>query len=495
MSAHAGGGTVIEHSIHDIDVLRWMLGDPVEVVGAHRVAVRVPGIEDTAAATFSYADGSVAQLTSVWHQVLTRESSRRLEVFCEKAMLWTDDDYLGPLHVQTDDGEQRRSTVEPPEWSSRFTLPEVYAKALAQYAEPSKAFLDALGSGRPGRRSGGRPGTRGRPTPSPRTGWSTSSTARPRTAGRRNHAGSASSIALRAGDRAVGQPGTGALLAPAGCARIAAMPLSDEEQKILREIEAQLNATDPALGEQVSRTTLYRHSARMIRWAALGLLGGLVLLVFTFASHVWVGAIGFAVMLGCSLVIERHVRKLGRAGLETLTGGLRGPGRAAGHVRRTRPPVARSLPPRRFLTARAVGFTARAGRAACRAAPSRSCGTGRARDSSSPAASDGGYGVSRSRRVAGRALDARRGPAVGARAGRARRGARRRPRPVEPAARSPTAATCGRATTTARSSTRSRSGQLALFVAVDQVAAEVDADVRAFSRERAAFVDGLTARG
>ena len=31
-------------------------------------------------------------------------------------------------------------------------------------------------------------------------------------------------------------------------------------------------------------------------------------------------------MLGCSLVIERHVRKLGRAGLETLTGGLRAQG-------------------------------------------------------------------------------------------------------------------------------------------------------------------------
>ncbi len=90
------------------------------------------------------------------------------------------------------------------------------------------------------------------------------------------------------------------------------MPLSDEEQKILREIEANLNATDPALVEHVSKTTLYRHSARIIRWAALGLLGGLVLLVFTFASSVWVGAIGFAVMLGCSLVIERHVRKLGR---------------------------------------------------------------------------------------------------------------------------------------------------------------------------------------
>jgi hypothetical protein len=31
-------------------------------------------------------------------------------------------------------------------------------------------------------------------------------------------------------------------------------------------------------------------------------------------------------MLACSLVIERHVRKLGRAGLETLTGGWRASG-------------------------------------------------------------------------------------------------------------------------------------------------------------------------
>jgi hypothetical protein len=104
------------------------------------------------------------------------------------------------------------------------------------------------------------------------------------------------------------------------------MPLSDEEQKILREIEAQLNATDPALVEQVSRNTLYRHSARVIKWAALGLLCGLVLLVLTFASSVWAGVVGFGVMLACALVIERHARKLGRAGLDTLTGGWRASG-------------------------------------------------------------------------------------------------------------------------------------------------------------------------
>jgi len=141
--ACAGGGTMIEHSIHDVDVLRWILGDPVEVSARTASRFGYPGIEDTAAATFTYPDGAVAQLTSVWHQVLSRESSRRLEVFCEKAVLWTDDDYLGPLHVHDDDGE-RVIESDAPAWSDRFTLPEVYAKALAQYAEPSKAFLDSL---------------------------------------------------------------------------------------------------------------------------------------------------------------------------------------------------------------------------------------------------------------------------------------------------------------------------------------------------------------
>jgi len=100
------------------------------------------------------------------------------------------------------------------------------------------------------------------------------------------------------------------------------MPLSDEEQQILREIEAQLSESDPGLVEQVSKTTLYRHSARVIRWAVAGLLGGLVLLVFTFARSVWLGVLGFAIMLACALVIEQHARKLGRAGMQNLTGGL-----------------------------------------------------------------------------------------------------------------------------------------------------------------------------
>jgi hypothetical protein len=36
------------------------------------------------------------------------------------------------------------------------------------------------------------------------------------------------------------------------------------------------------------------------------------------------GVVGFLVMLACLLVIERNVRKLGKAGMQNLTGSLRG---------------------------------------------------------------------------------------------------------------------------------------------------------------------------
>ncbi|GMU78236.1 MAG: hypothetical protein AMXMBFR46_10310 [Acidimicrobiia bacterium] len=102
------------------------------------------------------------------------------------------------------------------------------------------------------------------------------------------------------------------------------MPLSEDEQRILREIEANLSVTDPKLVQQVSDTTLYRHSARLIKWSVLGFVAGLVLLVATFTNVLALGVLGFLIMLFCLLVIERNVRKIGRAGFDSLTSGMRG---------------------------------------------------------------------------------------------------------------------------------------------------------------------------
>ncbi|HEY3721995.1 MAG TPA: Gfo/Idh/MocA family oxidoreductase [Acidimicrobiia bacterium] len=151
----AGGGTLIEHSIHDLDVINWVLG-PAETVSAHTASIfGHPGIDDSAALRLTYAGGATASLVSVWHQVTSRPSTRRLELFCEEAFLWTEDDYLGPLHVETSDGSDVIEG-EPPPWIDRLTVPEVLAKPLAQYAEPSLAFLDALAEN--GDRARGVPG-------------------------------------------------------------------------------------------------------------------------------------------------------------------------------------------------------------------------------------------------------------------------------------------------------------------------------------------------
>jgi predicted dehydrogenase len=152
--AKAGGGTLIEHSIHDVDVLRWILGEPQEVGARTASLFDHAGIDDATTLTFSFAGGSTATIVSVWHQVLSRGSGRRLELFCEEALLWTEDDYLGPLHVETSAGEELVEAAPPP-WIDRFEVPEVLAKPLAQYAEPSKAFLDALA--RDGARARGHP--------------------------------------------------------------------------------------------------------------------------------------------------------------------------------------------------------------------------------------------------------------------------------------------------------------------------------------------------
>lgn len=93
----AGGGTLIEHSIHDVDLLRWLLTDPAEVACRTSSFFGYRGIEDLGTVTLTYKSGAAASLISVWHQIMSRGSTRRLEVFCENALLWTDDDYIGPV--------------------------------------------------------------------------------------------------------------------------------------------------------------------------------------------------------------------------------------------------------------------------------------------------------------------------------------------------------------------------------------------------------------
>lgn len=96
------------------------------------------------------------------------------------------------------------------------------------------------------------------------------------------------------------------------------MPLSEDEQRILQEIEQQLYDSDPELAREVSSTTIYRHAGRNLKWAGLGFVLGLVFMVLTVQTLVLAFA-GFLAMLGSAILFERNLRKMGRAGWHQWT--------------------------------------------------------------------------------------------------------------------------------------------------------------------------------
>jgi hypothetical protein len=96
------------------------------------------------------------------------------------------------------------------------------------------------------------------------------------------------------------------------------MPLSEHEQKILAELEESLSKQDPKFAKSVRETNVYSHSLRRVRWAILTFLLGLVVLV-AFVQSVMVGIVGVATMFVSAVVIERNIRRIGRASWRDLT--------------------------------------------------------------------------------------------------------------------------------------------------------------------------------
>ena len=90
--AEAGGGALLEHSIHSCDILGWMFG-PVERVYATTRSVFGYNVEDVAALTIEHRNGVVGNLVTVFNGVQHREE-RRLEVFFEAASVELTSDFI-----------------------------------------------------------------------------------------------------------------------------------------------------------------------------------------------------------------------------------------------------------------------------------------------------------------------------------------------------------------------------------------------------------------
>jgi len=145
-----GSGTLLEHSIHDVDVLRWLGGEVRAVRGAVRNFAGHERVEDLAIADLEFAQGGRATLVSVWHNVLGRPSARRLELFFENGLFATDHDFFGPIHLQV--GAEPPSTLPEEEVRRRYLElvgleSGVYEDVLTRYSLEDYFILRAWTDG------------------------------------------------------------------------------------------------------------------------------------------------------------------------------------------------------------------------------------------------------------------------------------------------------------------------------------------------------------
>ena len=101
------------------------------------------------------------------------------------------------------------------------------------------------------------------------------------------------------------------------------MPLSEEEQRVLAEIERQFHESEPDLAHALGSKTVVRDAGGRLRLAVLGMVGGFVLLLVSFAKFPLLGVAGFLLMLSGAIAAERNLRRLGKAGLNAVSSRVR----------------------------------------------------------------------------------------------------------------------------------------------------------------------------
>lgn len=92
------------------------------------------------------------------------------------------------------------------------------------------------------------------------------------------------------------------------------MALSEQERKLLEQLEASLAADDPKFAESLRGTTSIKVHRRRATIAGLGFIIGTVLLVGGVQWHPAISVLGFIVMLGAAIVGINSWKRVGGQG-------------------------------------------------------------------------------------------------------------------------------------------------------------------------------------
>jgi predicted dehydrogenase len=143
--ARSGGGTLLDEGIHAADFLRWVLGEPQSVSAALSSAALGLPVEDTAAATFRYADGVIAEVSTSWCFTAADVS---IEIFgTEGTILLGGVDLASRPTRETDFLRVFRKGGARAGWTSSGTVPSFKTGVFHEHV--AWAFADALRHDKP----------------------------------------------------------------------------------------------------------------------------------------------------------------------------------------------------------------------------------------------------------------------------------------------------------------------------------------------------------
>ena len=139
----AGSGALSEHSIHDIDILRYWFGDINKVFASIKYFTDNTFIEDSVAIIFDLKNGATAQLTSIWHNI--ERDARNIEIFFENAYInLTFISHKGKLTLQVK-GEQEQvysfDTLDE-KFREAIGFPDLFASSSQGYVYEVLLFLN-----------------------------------------------------------------------------------------------------------------------------------------------------------------------------------------------------------------------------------------------------------------------------------------------------------------------------------------------------------------
>lgn len=143
-----GGGTVINQSIHGLDLLQWFAGLPAEVFAwkTRRVHIGIEG-EDTACASLRFSDGALGAIEA--SAASWPGWSRRIEICGEHGSVSLEDDHIARLDfAQAEPGDEAiRNSKLDSTLGSDAGAPN--ANSFAGHQRQIQDLIDALKENRP----------------------------------------------------------------------------------------------------------------------------------------------------------------------------------------------------------------------------------------------------------------------------------------------------------------------------------------------------------